>query len=227
MKYRANNHKINRFQNAYEKPGFALTFYPLFFAFILSLVTQLFASLFSFSHSAYAASSASNTVNISVGSGCIISASGNHHAGPITPSTYGQIGGEGSNTTVTIGCNDGNGYTVYAVGYTNDVEGTTELIGKKTSTSSGNNKIATGTAQSGNTSNWNFKLSEPTGLTLEPTYTNNSSIPDSSTAIATKKASTDPTGYIDSFKASYYAYISSTQPADTYSGTHQPSPLLK
>ena len=60
-------------------------------------------------------------------------------------------------TTIQTFCNDGNGYAIYAVGFTNNELGNTVLQGTGLDSSS---DIITGTATNGtsnnDTSNWNF-----------------------------------------------------------------------
>ncbi len=145
----------------------------------------------------------------------------NSHTAEITNGTYtADIG----TTTLKAYCNDSNGFSIYTIGYTNDTYGTTTLIGQSTS-----NTIVTGTATSaGNpdTSNWAMKLtavSSPTPtypITLDNGYGSYSSIPDTYTKVAHRDSGTDigTNAEGSTLTTTYAAYISRTQPADTYEG---------
>ena len=122
-------------------------------------------------------------------------------------------------TTMNVTCNDQGGYAVYAIGYTNDEYGNTSL---KSSISDDYN-ITTGTSTSGNTSNWSMKLSTVPGTTtatIENSYNNYHTVPDDYTKVATLNTITNPGSSTagSSISTTYQAYISPTQPADTYSG---------
>ncbi|MDO5451828.1 MAG: FISUMP domain-containing protein [Candidatus Saccharibacteria bacterium] len=125
-------------------------------------------------------------------------------------------------TTLKVYCNDTSGFSIYAIGYTGEQysgEDHTKLIGTDNT-----NKIATGTADSGQTSNWAMKLATNAQatypITLENGYGAFSAIPDTYTKVATRAGSTDvgdiATGA--SLTTTYAAYISPTQLADTYTG---------
>ena len=125
-------------------------------------------------------------------------------------------------TTLKVYCNDVAGFSIYAVGYTGEQysgEDHTKLIGTDNT-----NKIVTGIADSGQTSNWAMKLATNAQatypITLENGYGSFSAIPDTYTKVATRAGSTDvgdiATGA--SLTTTYAAYISPTQLADTYTG---------
>ena len=59
-------------------------------------------------------------------------------------------------STITAYCNDLNGFSIYAVGFTNNEYGNNYLIDSNLPSTT---NIATGTATSGNTSQWAMKLS--------------------------------------------------------------------
>ena len=70
-------------------------------------------------------------------------------------------------TTLKVICNDNEGFSIYAIGYTGETYGTTTLVGASTGQT-----IATGTATSGNTSNWAMKLETNSSATYPITLQN-------------------------------------------------------
>ena len=155
------------------------------------------------------------------------------------PNTYsGASGSEYENgigkTTLTAICNDDNGFSIYAIGYTGNQysgENHTKLVGSTTG-----GAIATKAYASGDTtSNWSMKLTKitdsaesynPQNLTIssdtEGTFSNWHSVPDAYTKVAEYHAntgsSTTDTTLGAKLETTYAAYISSSQPADTYIG---------
>ena len=124
------------------------------------------------------------------------------------------------NTTIKAVCNDGGGFSIYAVGYTDNELGKTVL----SSTSGDEYDIITGTASSGNTSNWAMKLSSVPGVDSPSILsdTNGSfetyhTVPNTYTKVATQDSTTD---FVigSSINTTYAAYISKTQVAGTYEG---------
>ncbi|MEE0888390.1 MAG: hypothetical protein U0L97_04230, partial [Candidatus Saccharimonadaceae bacterium] len=161
--------------------------------------------------------SSSLDASVTVGTACNFSSNvDNQHNATITNGVNSTDIGK---TTLNVTCNDQGGYAVYAIGYTNDEYGNTSL---KSSISDDYN-ISTGTATSGNTSNWSMKLSTVPGTTtatIENNYNNYHTVPDDYTKVATLNTITNPgsstTG--SSISTTYQAYISPTQPAGTYTG---------
>ena len=112
-------------------------------------------------------------------------------------------------TTFTATCNDPGGLAIYAIGYSNDEYGNTNMIGTL-----GN--IATGTNDS--ISNWSMKLMNADGYTapdfLQSTY---AAVPSTYTKVASKNSNTtDATSF--GVSATYRFHTSATQAADTYVG---------
>ncbi len=145
-------------------------------------------------------------------------------------------------TTMHVFCNDNEGFAIYAAGYTeNEIGGTNsnKLVG---TSASGNAAIESGLATSaGNPdiSNWAMKLAitqdsgDTTGanafvIDSAPNIENGEAasfsqyhiVPNEYTKVAHKVTSTDMTANTGGVKltTTYAAYISKTQPADTYSG---------
>ena len=176
-------------------------------------------------------------INITVPVSCTMSGAGmDTHNAEINNGQYDSAIGE---TVLKAFCNDTNGFAIYAIGYTGNEDGRNVL----TNTSLGSTyDIITGTATSGNTSNWAMKLS----LVASPTptypiiiagsnddadkapsdldYSSFQAVPNDYIKVAYRKAATDvnPTGQDNAegstLKTTYQAYISKTQPAGTYIG---------
>ena len=188
------------------------------------------------------ANSATNAVvddiTIMVPTACTLSgtiSSGNEHNATILPGSYTENIGK---TDLKALCNDFNGFSIYAVGYSNNASGVPEegnniMVGTNTHAT-----INTGTATSGNTSAWAMKLTKvenpstgdpitysPDILTITTNYNNAYyNVPDTLTKVVEYKDSnnnnssaTDQTlgAHIET---TYAAYVASTQPSDTYNG---------
>ncbi|MBR2741284.1 hypothetical protein IKD98_00795 [Candidatus Saccharibacteria bacterium] len=177
-------------------------------------------------------------INITVPESCSLSGTGmNSHNANIANGTYrADIG----TTTLHAFCNDSEGFAIYAAGYTGDTIGETnsnKLVGASTNTT-----IETGLATSaGNpdVSNWAMKLAitqDSGDTTGTNAYTIDSApntsggsdasfgeyhvVPHEYTKVAHKNSATDMTANTGGVKltTTYAAYISKTQPADTYTG---------
>ena len=163
----------------------------------------------------HAASSAIDEVTITVPASCSLTDTvGSPHTATIETGVYQDDIGE---TTFKVFCNDNEGFSVYAVGYTNEEYGNTTM---KPNTLAVSNAITTGTATSGSTSNWAMKLTAVSGdyaPTLETGFNDYHVIPDTYTKVASYSSNTDATTG-SSFKSTYGAFISGTQPADSYKG---------
>ena len=183
-------------------------------------------------------------VNVTVPVSCSLTGTGmNTHNAEIPNGTYqADIG----TTTLKAFCNDNEGFAIYAAGYTgNEIGGTNsnKLVG---TASSSNATIDTGTATSaGNpdTSNWAMKLtatsdsgdtSGTNALTIDSapniingtpsqesvSFSSYHTVPNEYTKVAHKSSATnmDTTNGGATLTTTSAAYISKTQPADTYSG---------
>ena len=174
-------------------------------------------------------------VRLTVPIACTMTGEGTSHTATLDPGTYSGItGSEYENgigkTTLTAICNDDNGFSIYAIGYTgNQYEGEnhTKLIGQSTSST-----IATKAYASGDTaSNWSMKLTKitdsaesynPQNLTISTGYDTWHAVPDTFAKVAeyhanTGSSTTDTTLGVK-LETTYAAYIASNQPADTYIG---------
>ena len=171
----------------------------------------------------YADTSVVDEITIDIPASCSLTNTvGSAHTATIETGVYQENIGE---TTFKVFCNDSEGFAVYAVGYTNDEFGNNTL---KPAMVDNSNAVATGTATSGNTSNWAMKLSAVSG-TYAPTihsteensntysFTSYHTIPSEYTKVASYSSNTDVTTG-SSFKSTYAAFISQTQLADSYTG---------
>ena len=155
--------------------------------------------------------------SVTVPDTCYMSSTSTTHTGTASGGTYTEnFGGE---STVTVTCNDRNGYSVYAVGYSNDIEGTNGLIGTSTGLI-----IPSGTSTSTNVSNWAMKLT-PVAGTYAPTilsdtngsFANYHIVPTTTTKVATLTSDINVSNS-SQFKTSYAVAVAPSQAADTYIG---------
>ncbi len=162
-------------------------------------------------------------INITVPVSCSLSGTGmTSHTATIENGRYvSDIG----TTTLKAFCNDTNGFAIYATGYTGDVigqENSNKLVG--TPSTIGN--ISTGTATSGDTSNWSMKLattSTPTPtypITIDNSFDSYKEVPNEYTKVAHRDSSTDIGENAEgaTLTTTYASYISKTQAAGAYSG---------
>ena len=177
--------------------------------------------------------------SITVPEACTMTGSGTTHAATLTPGTYsGASGSEYENgigkTTLTTICNDNNGFSIYAIGYTGNSynsENHTKLVGTNTGGTISTKAYASGD----NNSNWSMKLTKvtdstesynPQNLTIqsdtEGIFSSWHSVPASYTKVAEYHAntgsSTTDTTLGAKLETTYAAYIASNQPADIYVG---------
>ena len=178
-------------------------------------------------------------VSLTVPIACTMAGTGTTHTATLNPGTYsGASGSEYENgigkTTLTAICNDDNGFSIYAIGYTGnsyDSENHTKLVGSNTGGAITTKAYASGDVAS----NWSMKLTKvtdtsesynPQNLTIqsdtEGSFDAWHSIPSEYAKIAQYKAntgsSTTDTTLGVKLETTYAAYIASIQPADTYIG---------
>ena len=170
-------------------------------------------------------------ISITVPISCTLSGTGmTSHNANIANGTYtADIG----TTTLTAFCNDNSGFSIYATGYTGNeigAQNSNKLVG---TSASNNATIDTGTATTaGNPdiSNWAMKLtalSSPTPtypITItsdtQGSFSSYHAVPNEYTKVAQRTSGTDVGTNAEgsTLTTTYAAYISKTQPADTYSG---------
>ena len=141
------------------------------------------------------------------------------HTASVDSGTYKDNIGK---TTIKATCNDSQGFSIYAIGYTNEEYGNTTL--KPSVLDATQNSIITGTATSGATSSWAMKLTAGTGMTstnilsdADGAYSNYHKVPTAYAKVATMASVTDATVGA-SLETTYAAYIAGDQPADIYTG---------
>ena len=191
----------------------------------LSLLT-LTSALFLSSPSASADNSVNDDITIDIPITCNLSSTVNtaHTASVVAGSYTANIG----KSTIKAACNDNEGFAIYAIGYSNDEYGNTNLIGTTDST----NTMPTDTITSGYASGWAMKLTPVSG-TYTPTivgstedpekeqstpdFSSYTNIPSTYTKVAYKNSATD-TSIGASLETTYAVYVKPTQPADTYEG---------
>ena len=126
-------------------------------------------------------------------------------------------------TTFKVICNDNSGFSVYAVGYSNEKIGNNKMLATVSGELAPSFDIVTGTASSGSTSNWAMKLS-PVAGTYAPTILSDTNgsfssyhvVPESYARVATFPNGTDGTNG-SAFTSTYATYVTSAQPSGTYS----------
>ena len=176
-----------------------------------------------------------DSVQLTVPIACTMTGTGTTHTAIMNPGTYsGESGSEYENgigkTTLTAICNDDNGFSIYAIGYTGnsyDSENHTKLVGTNTG-----GTIATKAYALGDTiSNWSMKLTKvtdtsvtynPQNLSILSSYDSWHAVPDTFAKVAeyhanTGSSTTDTTLGVK-LETTYAAYIATNQPADTYIG---------
>lgn len=157
-----------------------------------------------------------DTVTITVPVSCTISGSGmSSHTETIANDGYEENIGT---TTITIACNDPSGFAVYAIGYSGNTDGETDMIASTGSSYD----IATGTYTEGVTTDsvWGVKLTAGNGspaITVMTGYDDYHAVPGSYTKVAYLDSGVTPTEGL-TVSTTYAAYISGSQPAGTYTG---------
>ena len=181
---------------------------------IIGFIAVLLGFLFFSNSSVYA--DTNDYIDVSIATSCSMTGTiESEHTAVINPGTYNYLIGE---TSYRVFCNDESGFSVYAVGYSNEEYGNTSMIPENLDASL--NSIITGTSTSGDTSNWAMKLSAVSGAyapTLTTGYNAFHVIPSEYTKVATYAATTDNVSG-SAFKTTYSAYVNINQLADTYNG---------
>ena len=187
------------------------------------------------SNTTSATKSVSNA-SVTVPEACTMTGSGmNSHTATITPGTFSAASGSDyengiGKTTFTVVCNDYNGFSIYAIGYTGDSyddTNHTKLVGSNT-----NVAIDTAVYSSGDTtSSWSMKVNKvtdstisylPANMSIQNSFDSWHAVPDTYTKVAQYKASTGSSTTDTTLGAkidtTYAAFIAPNQPGDTYIG---------
>ncbi|MBQ6593750.1 hypothetical protein IJI00_01600 [Candidatus Saccharibacteria bacterium] len=174
--------------------------------------------------SAFAAVVTSSTATVNVSTSCSMTATINtqHTANLVNGQESTAVSSYSSGigkTTIATTCNDTNGFSIYAAGYTGDKVGaanSTKLVGVNTGVT-----IPTGSGTSA--SNWSMKITAASGATnMVPATIDNgfdeySLVPSNYTKVAHVTTATYQ-GAPTQITTTYRAYVSPTQAADSYSG---------
>ena len=199
-------------------------FYYAFRNVLLVSIPLLVASGIVLSHlsshsSATGSSSGTDNLTISISSACTLSSVvDSEHNASISAGTYKDNIGK---TTIKTTCNDNNGYSIYANGYSNNKEGNNRLI----NTLSSSNVIETGLNTSGDISSWAMKLNNlpddpsPTPPVIESAYDDTYGIiPSNWTKVLSLPSGSTDMSLGSSFTTTYAVYANSRQYTGTYQG---------
>ena len=229
------NHKVKVHKTVSCRIDF---FYYAFRNVLLVSVPLLFFSIFVFTipHSSAEISSGADNIQLVLSTSCTVNAVvTSEHTVSLNG---GQLDNNVGNTKLSAYCNVNNGYSIYAVGSSNNIDGNTDLIYNNGLSDSYN--IRTGvyndTIQT-NPSSWAMKLTAGTGTGIDPVtgesvpttpptiingYDSYSAIPNVYTQVAKRTSGTSMTtdtsvsgSYLDT---TYQIYANSAQPAGTYNG---------
>ena len=150
------------------------------------------------------------TVHVVNASCTLSSTTSSEHSATVTS---GQSQSNIGTTTFTATCNDPNGYALYMIGNSGDVEGNTSLIASSPLDSSSN--IATGA--SGDDSYWAVMVSVGSdGASVLNNYDSYNVIPSTYTKVAAKTSGVS-TGNV-AVSTTYKVSLSKSQPSGGYSG---------
>ena len=199
-----------------KKPNNSSIFTP-YFIIVAFLATLTTVSTLILSSSSSHAETSSVLASVTVPDVCTIAAdnSSTAHTDTVGVGEYKANIGE---TVFNITCNDNNGYSIYAVGYSNNTVGNTNLIGTTNGAT-----IPTGTSTvtgSSAVSNWAMKLTAVSGTfpaTILDSYDSYHVVPSTATKIATRTSSID-LSEDSKIKTTYAVSISPAQTADSYVG---------
>lgn len=205
---------------------------------LMALVMLSFAMLLSSTTSADDSSNDSSTdeISIDVPISCSLASSGNtSHTAEINNGQYvNNIG----TTTLTAFCNDSAGFSIYAVGFSNDTIGNNTLTNAAAGPSyTINTGTATGPVGGADNSAWAMKLATVTsptpaypiiiaGSSNDPDtdnatdFSNYQAVPNTYTKVAYRTSGTDVGASAEgaNLTTTYASYVSRTQPAGTYTG---------
>jgi len=186
-----------------------------------SIVAALFfgvslASFVAIRGYAYADSTTSASASVVVPDVCSISSTTTGHNATVAVGTSRTDIGT---TDISVICNDNDGFSVYATGYSNDTVGNTNLIGVVSGLT-----IPTGTSSDASVSNWSMKISPVTG-NYTPTvlsdangsYASYHIIPSTTTKVVTRTSAINVSSASE-FRTTYAVAVAPAQTADTYVG---------
>ncbi len=124
----------------------------------------------------------------------------------------GIVSSEVGATNFNVTCNDADGFALYAIGYSKNTDGNTNLINNNDESYS----IRTGTNTTGESS-WAMKVTPESGTTSVNNFDNYHAAPGNYTRVIERVSGTTP-GVIAAAKSTYQVYVSGAQAAGTYTG---------
>ena len=157
----------------------------------------------------FAATTRTDTLNVSVEKGCTFSASSSEDGAKDLTMAVKSVLTDIEGVTFNVQCssdNESGTWKIQAAG----LHGSTDLV-------SGENKIATGTTLTGSgTSAWGFKVATTGAAKASGSYGDYAAVPATATDVATQSGAT---ANADATVQAYYAVsIGDTQPEGTYTG---------
>ena len=183
------------------------------------LVLTLLSAGALLSRSAFADDEAVDVITIHVPASCTVettSGTGETYNVSMMPAQYRNDIGP---TPISVYCNTNDGFSIYAIGYSNNEYGNTKML-----TSDPTVYFDTGTNTSGTPSSWAMKLEAVTGSgtgvytpTVVSPFSNFSNVPSSYAKVATITSTVTATAEA-SLNAYYAIYIAPTQNAGNYTG---------
>ncbi len=199
----------------------------LFCPVVLTVITIIAGVLLSSSYIHADSSTVTVPVSITVGSACTItggptgeSTTESNYNATINPGSLAEITG----SKLTTICNDSNGYSIYATGFSGNSYDTnnTKLLSTTSSSYDINTAVAPSSPTSSTPSSWAMKLEAVQGLTpptIETGWDAYHIVPASYTQVAEYSSSTaSPSSAGATVQTKYQVYINSSQMADIYTG---------
>lgn len=167
------------------------------------------------------AANGTGTASITVADACSMAVSGNEGTVGEDGYTYSATVNNGSTQVVTansimVSCNDYAGFKIYAIGYSGDTLGGTDMIA-----STGEDYNIKTDASGTYGSYWKMKLTKANSIdtTIPSAYASYNVIPDDYVLVAQYASNTGNTASTASMiTPSYQIYVGSAQPAGTYTG---------
>ena len=184
----------------------------------VGFITAMLISAQILTSSVSRAESATANATVTVAEACTMTATiDSAHSTIVNP---GQYVDEIGQTTLKVVCNDAEGYAIYAVGNANNEYGNNKLLASLGGTLNPTYDIATGTATSGNTSNWAMKVNAVSGAytpTIQNSFGSYHEVPNAYMKVAEYASNTD-TSTGSSITSTYAAFVKPDQPAGNYNG---------
>ena len=227
--YRKDEDKLSAKYNVVTKiTGRSLTFKCKNVSELKSLVKKLIgilvfvtltAGFFLLNHETFADSEVVDIVTLTIPSSCTLTSSAGDGATYTMNLTPGQYKNDIGPSTLSVFCNNNEGFSIYAVGFSNNEHGNNKML-----TSTQDRYIATGTNTSGTPSSWAMKLTAVTASgdnaytpTIVSPFNNFSNVPTSHAKVATVTSVSNGNAEA-SVQATYAVYVANAQVADTYTG---------